>query len=119
MLLAVSVGAMFGFYGFRAFLAPYIAQDFQAHLGAAAAQRQADLLGSGFLALMYATPIIGGYVADKILGETRALAMSLWLWVLALGLMALPTLAGFELGLALFALAAGLNIPLTVLIGRN
>jgi POT family proton-dependent oligopeptide transporter len=119
MLLAVSIGAMFGFYGFRAFLAPYIAQDFYAHLGAAAAQRQADLLGSGFLALMYATPIIGGYVADKILGETRALAMSLWLWVLALGLMALPTLAGFELGLALFALAAGLNIPLTVLIGRN
>jgi POT family proton-dependent oligopeptide transporter len=119
MLLAVSIGAMFGFYGFRAFLAPYIAQDFYAPLGAAAAQRQADLLGSGFLALMYATPIIGGYVADKILGETRALAMSLWLWVLALGLMALPTLAGFELGLALFALAAGLNIPLTVLIGRN
>jgi POT family proton-dependent oligopeptide transporter len=119
MLLAVSIGTTFGFYGFRAFLAPYIAQDFYAHLGTAAAQRQADLLGSGFLALMYATPIIGGYVADKILGETRALAMSLWLWVLALGLMALPTLAGFELGLALFALAAGLGIPLTVLIGRN
>ena len=33
--------------------------------------------------------------------------------------MALPSLFGFELGLALFALAAGLGIPLTVLVGRN
>jgi len=112
-------GLNFAFYGFRAFLAPYIAQNFYANLGAAAAQRQADLLTSGFLALMYAAPIVGGYVADKILGETRALAMSLWLCVLALGLMALPMLFGFELGMALFALATGLGIPLTVLIGRN
>ena len=119
MLLAVTVGLSFGFYGFRSFIAPYIAQNFFAQLGAAAAQRQADLLGSGFLALMYATPIIGGYVADKILGETRSLAISLWLCALALLLMALPTLVGFEIGMALFALATGLGITLTVLIGRN
>ncbi|HZX71448.1 MAG TPA: peptide MFS transporter [Rhodanobacter sp.] len=119
MLLGVTVGLNFAFYGFRAFLAPYIAQSFYGHLGAAEAQRHAYLLTSGFLALMYATPIIGGYVADKILGETRALAMSLWLCALALLLMALPSLFGFELGLALFALSTGLGIPLTVLIGRN
>lgn len=119
MLLAVTVGLNFAFYGFRAFLAPYIAQSFYADLGTAVAQQRADLLGSGFLALMYATPIAGGYVADRILGETRALAISLWLSTLALCLMALPTLAGFELGMALFALAMGLGIPLTVLIGRN
>lgn len=119
MLLGVTVWLNLGFYGFRAFLAPYIAQHFFGHLDAAAAQRQADLLGSGFLALMYATPIVGGYVADKILGEARALALSLWLCVLALLLMALPTLFGFELGLALFALGTGLGIPLTVMIGRN
>lgn len=119
MLLGVTVWFNFAFYGFRAFLAPYIAQHFFAQLGPAAAQRQADLLGSGFLALMYATPIIGGYVADKILGETRAVALSFWLDTLALLLMTLPTLQGFELGMAMFALGTGLNIPLTVLIGRN
>lgn len=119
MLLGVTVWINFGFYGFRAFLAPYIAQHFFGHLDAASAQRQADLLGSGFLALMYAVPIIGGYVADKILGETRAVAMSLWLCVLGLLTMALPTLSGFLLGLALFALGTGLGIPMTVLIGRN
>ena len=119
MLLGVTVGLNFAFYGFRAYLAPYIAQKFYADLGAAAAQQHADLLASGFLALMYATPIIGGYVADKILGEVKALAMSLWLCTLSLVLMAMPTLFGFEIGMALFALAAGLGIPLTVLIGRN
>ena len=117
-LLAVTVGINFAFYGFRAFLAPYI-EAFYGHLGPAAALRHADLLASGFLALMYATPIIGGYVADKILSETRALALSLWLEVLALLLMAMPSLFGFELGLALFALATGLGIPLTVMVGRN
>ncbi|KGI78462.1 peptide MFS transporter [Oleiagrimonas soli] len=119
MLLGVTVGLNFAFYGFRAFLTPYIADTFFASLGATAAQKQADLLASGFLALMYATPIIGGYVADKLLGETRALATSLWLCVVGLLLMAAPSLFGFELGLALFALSTGLGIPLTVLIGRN
>lgn len=118
MLLWMTVGINFGFYGFRAFLAPYF-EHFFSDLGPAAAQRQADLVSSGFLALMYATPIVGGYVADKVLGETRAVAMSLWLCTLALLVMALPTLFGFEIGLALFALATGLGIPTTVLIGRN
>jgi len=119
MLLTVTVGYNFAFYGFRAYLAPYIAQTFYAGLGPAAAQRQADLLASGLLALMYATPILGGYVADKLLGEVRSLAIALWLGIPSLLLMALPSLLGFEIGAALFALAAGLSIPLTVLIGRN
>src|SRR6185437_11783083 len=117
-LLAVTVCLNFSFYGFRAYLAPYLASFYTA-LGPAAAQRQADLLSSGFLALMYATPILGGYLADKWLGETRALALSLWLTTLSLLLMAAPTLAELELGMACFALSTGLNIPMTVLIGRN
>jgi POT family proton-dependent oligopeptide transporter len=119
MLLLVTVGFNFGFYGFRAYLAPYIQQTLFSGLSEGAALKQADLLTSGFLALMYATPIIGGWVADKILGEARALAISLWLQVLSLFLMAWPSLLGFKTGLALFALSTGLSIPLTVLIGRN
>ncbi len=119
MLLTVTVGLNFAFYGFRAYLAPYIAQSFFAGLGQAAAQNRADVLTSSFLALLYAMPIIGGYVADKLLGEGRALAIALWLDTLALLMMSLPSLFGFEIGAALFAVAAGLNIPLTVLIGRN
>lgn len=47
MLLGVTVGINFACYGFRAFLAPHIAEQFYAGLGPAAAQRQADLLTSG------------------------------------------------------------------------
>lgn len=120
MLLGVTIGLNFAFYGFRAYLTPYAEHFFTAMgLASGPAQKQADLLASGFLALMYATPIIGGYVADKILGEARALLMALWLGALSLVLMALPTLIGFEIGMSLFALAAGLGIPLTVLIGRT
>lgn len=118
MLLGVTLWLNFSFYGFRAYLAPYLA-SFYVPLGPAAAQRQADLLSSGFLALMYATPIVGGYLADKWLGEVRSLALSLWLTTLSLLLMAAPTLAGLELGMACFALSTGLNITMTVLIGRN
>lgn len=119
MLLAVTVGMNFGFYGFRAFLAPYIAQTFYSGLGPAAAQTHADLLTSGLLALMYATPIVGGYLADKVLGEALSLLLSLWLSVLGLVLMALPSLFGFEIGMAAFALSSGLNVTLSVMIGRN
>lgn len=119
MVLAVTAGMNFGFYGFRAFIAPYIAQSFYDNLGPAAAQSHADLLTSGLLALMYATTIVGGFLADKVLGEALSLLLSLWISALGLALMALPTLFGFEIGMAVFALASGLNVTLAVLIGRN
>jgi POT family proton-dependent oligopeptide transporter len=119
MVLAVTVGMNFGFYGFRAFIAPYIAQSFYSGLGQGAAQSHADLLTSGLLALMYATTIVGGFLADKVLGEALSLLLSLWLSAAGLVLMALPTLFGFEIGMAAFALASGLNVTLAVLIGRN
>ena len=48
MLLAVTVGLDFSFYGFRAYLAPYLA-GFFSPLGAAAAQRQAACSPADFL----------------------------------------------------------------------
>ncbi len=108
MLLGITVGVNFAFYGFRAFLAPYIAQAFYAHLSAAQAMQQADVLATGSLALVYATSLLGGYVADHFLGDTRALWLALSLRVAGIAVMASPTLSGF-----------GLAIPLTVLVGRS
>ncbi|MGA9341304.1 MAG: oligopeptide:H+ symporter [Rhodanobacteraceae bacterium] len=119
MLLAVTVALNFAFYGFRAFLAPYAAQAFFGNLANAEALKQANLLLAGFGTLTYATAIIGGWVADNVLGEARALRVSLWLAAVGLAGMAWPSREGFTLALAFFVLAAGLGIPLTVLIGRN
>ncbi|HEX5314335.1 MAG TPA: oligopeptide:H+ symporter [Gammaproteobacteria bacterium] len=119
MLLAVTVGLNFAFYGFRAFLAPYAAEAFFSGLPQAEALKQANFLFAGFGALTYATAILGGWVADNMLGEVQALRISLWLATLGILALAWPTREGFTLALAFFVLAAGLGIPLTVLIGRN
>ncbi|MGH8216896.1 MAG: peptide MFS transporter [Rhodanobacteraceae bacterium] len=119
MLLFVTVWFNFAFYGFRAFLAPYAAEAFFATLPDAEALQQANLLFAGFGTLLYAVTILGGWVADNVLGEVRSLRLSLWLMIPALLGMASPTREGFVMALAAFVLAAGLNIPLTVLIGRN
>ncbi|MBS0462292.1 MAG: peptide MFS transporter [Proteobacteria bacterium] len=119
MLLAVTVGLNFAFYGFRAFLAPYAADTFFAGLTKADALKQADLLLAGFGTLTYATAIIGGWIADNVLGEVQALRISLWAATLGLLGLAWPSREGFTLALSFFVLAAGLGIPLTVLVGRN
>ncbi len=119
MLLVVTVWFNFAFYGFRAFLAPYAADAFFAELPKAEALQQANLLFAGFGTLLYAVTILGGWIADNVLGEVRSLRLSLWLMIPALLGMAWPSREGFTMALAAFVLAAGLNIPLTVLVGRN
>jgi len=119
MLLFATVWFNFAFYGFRAFLAPYVAQAFFADLPQAEAIQQANLLFAGFGTLLYGLPILGGWVADNVLGEVRAVRLSFWLMIPALLGMASPSREGFLLALAAWVLAVGLNIPLTVLIGRN
>ncbi len=119
MLLAVTVGTNFAFYGFRAFLAPYAADTFFASLPHDEALAQANYLFAGFGALAYATAILGGWVADNVLGEVQALRLSLWLIIPGLVGMTVPNREVFTLSLAFFVLAIGLGIPLTVLVGRN
>ena len=119
MLLAVTVGVNFAFYGFRNFLAPYAADTFFTNLPQAEALNQANFLFAGFGALTYATAILGGWVADNVLGEVRSLRLALWLAIPGLLGMTVPNREIFTLSLAFFVLTAGLSIPLTVLVGRN
>ncbi|MGH8283591.1 MAG: peptide MFS transporter [Gammaproteobacteria bacterium] len=117
-LLAVTVGVNFGFYGIRAFLAPYVAETFFAGLPQSQALTQANLMFAGFGALIYAAAILGGWVADNVLGEARALRLSLWLQVVGLVFSAIPNREAFVIALAFYTLAVGLQTPLTVMIGR-
>lgn len=119
MLVWVTIGFNFAFYGFRAFLAPYAADTFFANLSHDEALKQANFLFAGFGSITYATAILGGWVADNVLGEVQSLRLSLWLAILGLVGMVVPNREIFTLSLAFFVLAAGLGIPLTVLIGRN
>ncbi len=119
MLLIVTVGVNFMFYGFRAFLAPYVADTFFANLPHNQALKQANYLFAGFGALNYGLAILGGWVADNVLGEVQSLRLSLWLSIVGLVGLSVPNREIFLLALAFLVLATGLGIPLTVLIGRN
>ena len=75
-LFNIELWERFAYYGMRAVLAIYIADTFFSHLGSdAAANQEAGLIYGGYTALVYATGIAGGYVADKVLGYQRSILL--------------------------------------------
>ena len=73
-LFNIEMWERFAYYGMRAVLAVYVATTFFAHLGAGA-NAEASLVYGGYTALVYATGIAGGYVADRILGYQRSILL--------------------------------------------
>mgnify|MGYP001806839645 CR=1 FL=1 len=65
-LFTTEMWERFGFYGMRALLTLYLTQHFLF------GDRAATGLYGGFTALVYLTPLIGGYLADQYLGSKRA-----------------------------------------------
>jgi POT family proton-dependent oligopeptide transporter len=65
-LFTTEMWERFGFYGMRALLTLYLTQHFLF------GDRQATGLYGGYTALVYLTPLIGGYLADQYLGSKRA-----------------------------------------------
>jgi proton-dependent oligopeptide transporter, POT family len=78
----------FSYYGMRALLVLYIVQKFYAELARAEADEIAYSIYAAFGALVYATPVIGGMIADKFLGYrksiiTGGIMMSIGLFMMA------------------------------------
>jgi POT family proton-dependent oligopeptide transporter len=74
----------FGYYGMRALLTLYLTKHF------VFSDREATGLYGGYTALVYLTPLIGGYLADQYLGFKRAvkfgaILMSLGYFILCFG----------------------------------
>ena len=74
----------FGFYGMRALLTLYLTKHF------VFGDRNANGMYGAYMALVYLTPLIGGYLADQFLGSKRsvkfgAVVMSLGYFVLCFG----------------------------------
>ena len=65
-LFTTEMWERFGYYGMRALLTLYLTKHF------IFGDRQATGLYGGFTALVYLTPLIGGYLADQYLGSKRA-----------------------------------------------
>lgn len=65
-LFTTEMWERFGFYGMRALLTLYLTQHFMF------GDREATGIYGGFTALVYLTPLVGGYLADQYLGSKRA-----------------------------------------------
>jgi POT family proton-dependent oligopeptide transporter len=108
----------FSYYGMRAVLAVYVATTFFGHLGDQA-NSAASLVYGGYTALVYATGIIGGYVADRVLGYQRSILLGAIVMAAGLCVLLIEDLTWFLVGLALIVAGNGLFKPnISAMIGK-
>jgi POT family proton-dependent oligopeptide transporter len=105
LLFCTEMWERFSFYGMRALLILYLVNA----LGWDTA-RAANLYGT-YTGLVYFTPLIGGWLADRVLGTRRSLVIGGLVIALGHFTLAVPTMAAFYTGLALIVLGTGLFKP--------
>ena len=108
----------FMYYGMRAMLAVHVAAAFFAHLGDGA-RAQASLTYGGFTALVYMTGILGGFVADRILGYQRSIMLGGAMMAVGSYMLMAPDLTTFVLGLAVIVVGNGMFKPnISTMVGK-
>lgn len=108
----------FMYYGMRAMLAVHVAAQFFSHLGTDAAAEASKTYG-GYTAMVYMTGILGGYVADRVLGYQRSIMFGGALMSVGMFMLMTPSLPMFLLGLAVIVVGNGLFKPnISTMVGK-
>ncbi len=111
----------FSFYGMRALLIFYLMQHW------AFAEDKAYIIYGAYGALVYITPVLGGYLADRYIGQRKAVQFGAVLLVIGHGLMAFegtggqdsPMLNVFWLALAFIIMGVGfLKANISAIVGQ-
>jgi POT family proton-dependent oligopeptide transporter len=109
----------FSYYGMRALLAVYVATTFFGLLPEGDAKAQAALTYGAYTALIYATGIFGGFIADRYIGYRRAILIGGLLMAAGMFLLLIKDLQWFLLGLSLIVVGNGLFKPnISTMVGR-
>ena len=111
MLFSAEFWERFCFYGMRALLAVYVADTFFSHLPEGEANEQASLTYGGYTAMVYATGILGGFIADRYLGYQRSILLGGVLMAAGMFMLLIPDLQWFLVGLAVIVAGNGLFKP--------
>lgn len=119
MLFFTEMWERFSYYGMRALLVMYLTTTLiQGGLGFS--KQSAALLYGWFTGLVYLTPVIGGYLSDKYLGQRKAITIGGI--TMALGqftLFAMHSKTGLYLGLLLLIIGNGFFKPnISTLVGK-
>ena len=109
MLFMAEFWERFAFYGIRWALTLYIVAQF--YEGNAAGEADASRYYGAYLALVYATAIFGGYVADRVIGYQRSILLGAVVMSIGLFMIMIPSLELFLLGLAVIVVGNGLFKP--------
>ncbi|HTN51566.1 MAG TPA: peptide MFS transporter [Anaeromyxobacter sp.] len=105
LLFVVEMWERFSYYGMRAILVPYLV--LAVHWPTAGAS---NLYGT-YTSLVYLTPLVGGYLADRVIGTRRSLVIGGAVIALGHFALAFPGMPMFYLGLTLIIAGTGLFKP--------
>jgi len=109
----------FCYYGMRALLAIYIAQQFYAHESPERGQELASASYGGFTALIYAFGIFGGSIADRVLGYRRSIIVGGLFMAAGEFMLMSPAKPMFYMGLAAMIVGNGMFKPnISSLVGK-
>ncbi|HWK43064.1 MAG TPA: oligopeptide:H+ symporter [Croceibacterium sp.] len=121
MLFFAEMWERFSYYGMRALLIFYLTQHWLFSDGAS------TLIYGAYTSLVYITPVLGGWLADRYLGQRKAVLFGGLLLVLGHSFMAVegvggqddPTINVFWLALALIIVGSGfLKANISVMVGQ-
>jgi len=123
-LASVDLMERLSYYGMSAILMLYLTASPQAQgipgPGLGYSTSDAAGIAGSYSALVFLTPLLGGWLADRLLGSSLAVLLGGCVITLGHGLMALPLTATFWLGLLAIALGTGLLRPnVTTLVGKT
>jgi POT family proton-dependent oligopeptide transporter len=117
MLFMAEFWERFAFYGIRWALVLYIVTQF--HGGDPSGQAPANLIYGSYLAMVYATAIFGGYVADRVIGYQRSILLGAGFMAVGLFAISLPSEHVFKLGLATIVVGNGMFKPnISTMVGK-
>ncbi len=117
MLFMTEFWERFAFYGIRWALVLYIVAQF--HGGDASGEAPANRTYGAYLALVYASAIFGGYIADRVLGYQRSILLGAAVMSAGLFMISFPEQHLFELGLATIICGNGLFKPnISTMVGK-
>jgi proton-dependent oligopeptide transporter, POT family len=121
MLFFAEMWERFSYYGMRALLVLYLTKHWLFSDG------EASMVYGAYTALVYITPVIGGYLADRYLGQRKAVLYGAVLLTIGHFLMGIegdggqgsPALEAFWLALAFIIVGSGfLKANLSVMVGQ-